>query len=237
MIRSLLFNAAFYSCIALWGLATLPLLALPGLAAGRLAQRSALLWARAVLALLRICAGLDYRVEGRHNLPAGPYIIAAKHESAWETIALLVVFDRPVFILKRSLLWLPVFGWYLARIGMIGIDRSAAGGALRQMIRGAARAVEEGRNVVVFPEGTRTPPGTTRPLRPGIAALYAAGSAPVVPVALDSGRFWPRRSFRKTPGTITVRILPAMPVGLEKRAFLAALQERIEAGCAALPAD
>ncbi len=237
MARALLFNAAFYGWVALWGLATLPLLALPGRAAGRLAQRSALFWAHGVLTLLRVCVGLDYRVEGREHLPEGPCIIAAKHQSAWETIALWVLFDRPVFILKRELLWLPLFGWYLARVGMIGIDRSAAGGALRQMVRGAARAIADGRNVVVFPEGTRTPPGASRPLRPGIAALYDGVSATVVPVALDSGRFWPRRSFRKKPGTITVRILPPMPAGLEKRVFLSELQTRIEAGCAALPAD
>jgi 1-acyl-sn-glycerol-3-phosphate acyltransferase len=231
MARSILFNVMFYGWLTSWGLLTLPLLVLPGRRAGRLVQHCATIWAHGVLALLRWCIGLTYRVEGRENLPDGPCIIASKHQSAWETIALLVVFKRSVFIVKRELMWLPLFGWYLARLGMIGINRAAAASALRQMVRDAEVVLGDGRHMVVFPEGTRTVHGTRRPLRPGIAALYAASAAPVVPVALNSGRFWPRRKFRKYPGTVIVRILPPMPEGLEQRAFLSQLQDRIEAAC------
>lgn len=225
MPGAFLFPPLFWLWTAGWGLLTLPVLALP---AGVPAQRCATIWVQGALLLLRLCCGVDHRVVGREHLPAGPVVVAAKHQSAWETLAMWLVFDRPVFILKRELLRIPIVGWYLARTGAVPIDRASGARALRQMVQGARRALAGGRCVVVFPEGTRTPPGTSRPYRPGIAALYAGCDAPVIPVALNSGHFWPRRGLVRRRGTITVSILPPLPADLDRRAFVAALHERIE---------
>ena len=171
----------------------------------------------------------------RPNGTCGPAILAAKHQSAWDTIVFYRVLDAdPVYVLKRELTWIPILGWYLRRVGMVAVDRKGGAAALRRMTATAHAALAEGRRIVIFPEGTRTAPGARRPYHPGVAALYAATDVPVVPVALDSGRYWPRRGFLKRPGTITLRILPPLPPGLARKAFVAELEHRIEEACAAL---
>lgn len=198
------------------------------------------LWCRGVILLARVICGIRHRVIGRERLPAGPLILAAKHQSAWDGVIFHLLCDDPVFVLKEELLRVPMFGLYLRRLGNIGIDRGAGVRAIRQMLPAVAARLGEGSQVIVFPEGTRVAPGTRHPYQPGVAALYQRFDVPLVPVALNSGLLWGRNAFLRYPGTITIEFLPPMPRGLRREAFLAALEERIETAtgrlCGAAPA-
>ena len=232
-LGSLLFNAGFYAISTVLAVIGLPVLALP---------RGAVMfwsrvWCRSVLGWLALTCGLRHRVIGREHLPAGPYILAIKHQSTWETLAANLEFPNCAFVLKRDLMWIPVVGWMMARAGNVGIDRAAGAKALRAILRDTRRALDDGRPVVIFPEGTRTPPGSTRPYQPGVAALYSQLKVQVVPVALNSGLFWGRRTFLKKPGTITLQILQPIQPGLSRAAFMDLLRERIEGATAALVTD
>jgi 1-acyl-sn-glycerol-3-phosphate acyltransferase len=232
-VRSLLFAVLALTWTALLTIVYLPLLALPR----RIVQRAAALWSRGVLGLLAATCGLRHRVVGFERLPAGPAIIAAKHQSAWDTVIFHRLFDDPVYVLKGELLAVPLFGWYLRKTGNIAIDRAAGVRAIRTMLPAARRLAAEGARIVVFPEGTRVPPGGRRRYNPGIAALYQQVPVPVVPVALNSGLFWGRRGFLKRPGVITLEFLEPMPSGLNRDGFLAELERRIERATARLLAD
>jgi 1-acyl-sn-glycerol-3-phosphate acyltransferase len=213
---------------ALWtvslSLLYLPLLLMPR----RVMQRAAALWCRGLIALVGICCGVRWRVIGRENLPQGPAVIAAKHQSAWDTLIFHVLVEDPVFVVKQELLEVPFLGWYMRKTGSIGVDRAAGFRAIKAMLPGVEHALASGAQVIVFPEGTRTGPGQRRPYHPGIAAIYARSEAPVVPVALNSGIFWSRRRFLKFPGVITLRILPPMPRGMQRTEFMDELERRIE---------
>jgi 1-acyl-sn-glycerol-3-phosphate acyltransferase len=231
-LRSLVFQALFWGWTAFLAFLFLPLVVLPrGVIVG-----CGSWWSRSVLWLLRCVVGLNHRIEGRGNVPAGPVLWAIKHQSAWDTLIVPVLIDDPVVVLKRELLWIPLYGWLARRHGMIGIDRNSGARALRAMVAAAERAIAAGRSIVVFPEGTRTPPGERRPYHSGIAALYTRLGVPVVPVALNSGLFWGRRAFTRKPGTITLRILPPIPPGLDRRTFMARLEHAIETESKALVA-
>jgi 1-acyl-sn-glycerol-3-phosphate acyltransferase len=230
-LRAGLFNVLFVALTAGMGLVGLPLL----LADRRHAMAAVRLWARWVLGMLAGIVGLDFRVTGAEHLPrGGPALIAAKHQSAFDTIVWLVLLPDAAYVLKRELLRIPLYGWFARHIGMIAIDRAAGAAAMRGLIRDSQAALAAGRQVVIFPEGTRTAPGETRAYQPGIAALYARADRPVIPVATDSGRFWGRRAFLKRPGTITVAVLAPIPPGLDRDAFMATLQDRIETASARL---
>ncbi|MGE0255283.1 MAG: lysophospholipid acyltransferase family protein [Alphaproteobacteria bacterium] len=231
-LRGLAFNAAFYAVTVLFAVPSVALLALPRGAMLGYAR----LWVATVLWLLARIAGVRHVVRGLDSLPAGPVIVAAKHQSAWDTLALYVVFGAPAIVVKRELTWIPLFGWCLLRGGMLPVDRGGGGGALRRLVAAAREQAAAGRRILVFPQGTRTPPGAARPYQPGVAALYGALGLPVVPVALDSGLFWPRRSMRFVPGTIEVEVLPAIAPGLDRRAFMARLEAAIEPATARLEA-
>lgn len=211
----------------------LPLLAAPG-HVHRIAVR---VWARGLLVLLSAVCGLRHRIEGKENMPRGPAIIAAKHQSAWETIALAALLEQPVFILKKELLAVPLVGWHFRKAGNIPVERALGAKALRAMIPKAEAAIAAGNQVIVFPEGTRVGVDETHPYQSGIAALYVRIEAPLIPVALDSGRFWGRRSAIKHPGTITLAFLPPMPPGLDRRAFMRELEARIEGNARRLLAN
>ncbi len=223
-LRSLLFNIAFFGWTALLCIGGIPLLAASAgwIVAG---QR---LWAWGVIGLLRLLIGTDYQVSGRENLPDGPFVIAAKHQSAWETIIFFLLIDRPAYVLKKELLAIPLYGWYARRGGHIAVDRKAGAKALRLLLEDSRRAIADGMVPVIFPQGTRTAPGTHLPYQPGIAALYRGLDLPVVPVALNSGLFWGRRAFRKRPGTIKLEFLPAIPPGTDRAGFMAGLETAIE---------
>lgn len=207
-LRSLLFNIAFFGVTGGMSVLALPLLLAP---AGwvRAAMR---LWARIVVALLRAICGVRIVVEGREHLPShGPALIASRHESAFDTIIWFTLVPEAVYVLKRELLRIPVYGWHARRAGMISVDRKGGATAMRGMLREAKEATALGRQIVIFPEGTRAHPGETLPMQPGIQALAKATGLPVIPVATNSGRVWGRRAFLKRPGTITIRVLPPLP--------------------------
>jgi 1-acyl-sn-glycerol-3-phosphate acyltransferase len=179
---------------------------------------------------LKALAGIDMRVTGA--VPNGAALVASKHMSMWDTLALYVVLGDPGIVLKRSLLYVPFFGWYLARSTAIPIDRTAGASALRSMAKGAQGVLAEGRPVLIFPEGTRQKPGTPPAYKPGVAGLYGQLDVPCVPAALDSGVYW--RGFWKRPGTITLAFLEPIPPGLKRAQFMPILEERIEGGTRAL---
>jgi 1-acyl-sn-glycerol-3-phosphate acyltransferase len=188
---------------ALLALATLPL---PRMLRYRIISG----WSRLVVILARQILGIGWRIEGGENLPAQPAVILAKHQSAWETMAFQLIFPPQVHVLKRELLWIPFFGWGLALMSPIAIDRSRGFAALRSIARRGRERLEQGFWVVVFPEGTRVAPGERRAYQLGGAWLAAASGAPVVPVAHNAGLFWPRNAFVKRAGTVTVRIGPVI---------------------------
>lgn len=222
--RSFLFNTVFFVGGAVIAVLLLPVMILPRRAAQWGLQR----WAGLMLWLLKPLAGLGWEVRGLENLPPEPCILACKHQSAWETALFHQLVHDPAYILKKELLSIPFFGWYLARGGAVAIDRKAGASALKLMIKGAEERLERGQHVVIFPEGTRSAPGKPGTYHPGVAALYKGIDAPLVPVALNSGLFWQRRSFLKRPGRITVEILPAIEPGLDRKTFMRELQSRIE---------
>jgi 1-acyl-sn-glycerol-3-phosphate acyltransferase len=186
---------------ALIALATFPL---PRMARYRIISG----WSRCVIFLSKAILGIDWRVEGAEHLPQRPAVILANHQSAWETMAFQLIFPPQVHVLKRELLWLPFFGWGLALMSPIAIDRRRGHSALRFMAKRGAQRLAQGFWVVVFPEGTRVAPGVQREYHPGGAWLACAAGAPVVPVAHNAGLLWPRNAFLKRPGTVTVRIGP-----------------------------
>jgi len=232
-LRSLAFNAAFWLWTVAAALGMLPLLA----GSGHTIQRAARLWMRGIQGLLRTVVGLDHEVRGRGRVPAGPAIFAVKHQSAWETMALHLLLDEPAIALKRELLQIPLFGWYAWKAGMIRIDRGQGSKALRLLVQDARARLDAGRPVVIFPEGTRVAPGVRQRYLPGVAALYLQLRVPVVPVALNSGLFWGRRSFVKRPGRIVVEFLDPIPPGLDRRTFLAELEARLEPAAERLAAE
>jgi 1-acyl-sn-glycerol-3-phosphate acyltransferase len=233
LIRSLAFQLALYLSTAIAAVLGLPLLLL----SWRSTMAFGATWAAMVLKLLAWCVGLRHEVRGREHLPQGPVIIAMKHQSAWDTFAVPVVFGNAAIVFKKELMLVPFYGWYVWKAGMIAIDRKAGAAALRSLVAGGGRAVGQGRSIVIFPEGTRTAPGTRRPYQPGVAALYRQLDLPVVPVALNSGVFWGRRSFVKRPGRIILEILSPIPPGGDRRAVMAELEARIEAATARLVAE
>ena len=229
-LRSLAFQTAFYVWTLGLGLLTLPVLLLPRRAVLGVAR----LWIDGTFWLLSTTVGLTYEVRGSAHRAKGPAIYAIKHQSAWDTLVLMRLFREPAIVMKGELAWMPFVGWYLVRLGMISVDRRAGAAALRRMVRTAGVYLATGRDIVVFPEGTRTAPGQRLPYRPGIAALYAALDVPVVPVALNSGLYWARREFVKRPGRIVVSMLPAIAPGLERKPFMDRLRDRIETETARL---
>lgn len=232
-LRALLFSAAFFGWTFVYGIFALPFLPAPRPVALAVARA----WDRISMTLVRKIAGIDYEIRGREYMPRQPAIIAVKHQSAFETLALPEILFDPLFVVKRELFWIPLFGWYLARLGNIGIDRSAGPAALKAIVRQARTALGRGHSVIIFPEGTRVAPGKKRAYGPGVAALYAMLEAPVVPVALNSGVFWGRRRFWKRPGTVTIEFLPPIQPGLDRHEFMVMLEKRIETAAARLLAE
>lgn len=204
-IRSLAFQSVFLPSTAVFALLVLLAWPLP-LSARESVARA---WCRFVLALLRGTCGVRCRIEGLEHLPPGPAVILSKHQSAWETIAYRAIFPVQLsWVIKRSLFRIPFYGWALKALEEIGIDRDAGREALRQIERAGLDHLRDGRWVVIFPEGTRTEPGEAGRYAQGGARLACAAGAPVVPVAVDSGRCWPATGWRRYPGTITVSIGP-----------------------------
>lgn len=232
-LRALLYNIAFFGGSGLLVTVALPLIVGPRRWTNGLAHT----WTWSMFVLLRWIVGLTYEVRGRENLPAGPAIMAMKHQSAWDTMAIFVLFDDPAVVLKRELWWIPVFGWFLRRHGTIAIDRNGKAAALKKLVADAEKAKADGRPIVIFPEGTRGAVGTALPYQPGVAALYKQLNVPMVPIALNSGLYWGRRTFMKWPGKVLVQILPPIPPGVDRRKVMAQLEHDIETATNALLAE
>ena len=204
LVRSALFILALVLVTPPYALIALATFPLPPLARYRIISG----WSRLVVSLAKLILRIDWQIEGRENLPARPSVILAQHQSAWETMAFQLIFPPQVLVLKRELLWIPFFGWGLALMSPIAINRSRGMQALRTIARRGRERLAQGFWVVVFPEGTRVAPGAQREFHPGGAWLAAASGAPVVPVAHNAGLLWPRNAFLKRSGTVTVRIGP-----------------------------
>jgi 1-acyl-sn-glycerol-3-phosphate acyltransferase len=224
LARSLVFNALFYLNTVVWLILALPTFFMPYTAILWVAKT----WGRINLVLLRVVVGLRYEIRGREKIPPGPLIVAAKHQSAWETIALMPLFDNPLFIVKRELMWIPLFGWFMRKGRMVPVDRSAGLRALNAMIARARTELAKGRQLIIFPEGTRRPAGAEPSYKPGVALLYVKAAVPCLPLALNSGLFWPRRSIMRRPGTVVVEILDPIAPGMGREAFFDRLESAIE---------
>jgi 1-acyl-sn-glycerol-3-phosphate acyltransferase len=223
-VRSLIFNVLFYLLLVFWLLVALPTFFLPRSALIRVAQ----MWGQSSIWLMRVVCGTRVEFRGLEKIPSGPLIVAPKHQSMWETFALLQFFDAPLYILKRELTWIPVFGWLLLKADMIAINRKKGGRIMMEMARRAGEEVRRGRQLIIFPEGTRTSVDAPPHYKAGVAQIYVDCDVPCVPVALNSGLFWPRRQFMRYPGTIVVEFLDPLPAGLQRREFLDQVSDAIE---------
>lgn len=225
ILRSLVFNLAFFGGTTIWLLVMMPFLLMPP----GVMTWGVMVWATYLRFCLRSIVGLDHEERGREHLPPEPFVLACKHQSAWETIIFLLLFREPAYVLKKELRGVPLWGLYSEKYGNIEVDREAGASALKKMVADVLATLGGGRTVVIFPEGTRVSPGEKLPYHPGIAAIYSRTDLPVVPAALNSGLYWGRRSFIKKPGRIILEYLEPMPKGLDRRAFMAELEGRIEA--------
>lgn len=231
--RSFLFNAAFYLVLFVYLIAAMPTLLMPR----RVLIWMVKSWSRTNFWLLRVVCNVRMDIAGREKIPQGAVLVASKHQSLWETFALMTVFDDPAYVLKRELMWIPFFGWCARKAEMIPVDRGAGSQALTRMTAIAKQEVLRGRQIIIFPEGTRRAPGLEPRYKFGVAHLYAELGVPCLPVALNSGLFWPRRSFMRYPGTIRVEILDPIAPGLDRHDFAPRLQDAVETATARLIAE
>ena len=225
VLRSILYNLAFYVVSVLYVVVGSPLLLGPR----RWAMAGLDAHARTCVWLLRWIAGTKLDVRGREKLPIGAALIASKHQSTWDTFGLVPIFRDPCYVLKAELLLIPFYGWFCRKFEHIVVRREKPTIALRSLIRDAKAKAAEGRHIIIFPEGNRRPPGAAPNYKPGIVALYEGLGLPCYPVALNSGLFWPRRKFWRMPGTIVVEILDPIPPGLPRQEFRQRLETTIEA--------
>ena len=232
-LRSALFNLLFYALLI-----AMLVLGFPTMLAGpRAVMRLANLWGVASLWLLRAVCGTRVEFRGRDNIPAEPCIVASKHQSFLEIIAFCSLFRDFSFVFKRELTRIPLFGWYLSASRQIAVDRSQGRSALTAVSRRAGEVLKEGRTLIVFPEGTRRPPNAPTDYKSGIAFIYSEAGAVCLPVAVNSGLFWPRRSFLRRPGTIVIDIMPPIPAGLPRADFQARMRNGIESATQVLMAE
>ena len=233
VLRSVVFNILFYALMIALMIGGLPTLLFGRTAVLKLAN----LWARASLALLEGVCGTRVVFRGLDHVPPEACLLACKHQSFAEIIALVSYFPDFTFVLKRELTRIPLFGWYLARADQIAVDRSRGRAALGQLGQDVVAVLAQGRQVFIFPEGTRRAPGALPEYRAGVSALYLDSRASCLPVAVNSGLFWPRRSVVRRPGTIVVEFLPVIPPGTERNLFQAQLRDVIEAASDRLMAE
>ena len=224
-VRSLIYNVLFYALLVFWIVIAIPTFLMPPRAFLAVAKA----WARSSIRLMRVVCNTKVEYRGLEKIPKGPLIVASKHQSMWETFALLQFFDSPLFIYKRELGWIPFFGWYLMKAKMIGVDRSGGLRSLMEMARRAPKEIRSGRQLIIFPEGTRTPVDAPPDYMTGVGQIYASSGVPCIPVALNSGLFWPRRTFMRYPGTLVVEFLDPLPAGLPRKDFTARIMVSIEA--------
>jgi 1-acyl-sn-glycerol-3-phosphate acyltransferase len=227
-LRSLAFNIAFYLNLIIQMIIWTPYYFL---ASHHKAWFVPKFWARSNLWLMEKIVGTRYEIDGLERVRHEAFIIAPKHQSFWDTFAFVPIVPDPIYILKRELMWIPLFGWYVGKMKMIPVYRGSRSVALKSIIRGAQPAIAQKRQIMIYPEGTRRAPGDVPNYKFGIAHLYSELNLPVLPIAHVAGLYWPRRQFMRYPGTIKCRILPAIQPGLDTEAFLKELQRVTEAAC------
>lgn len=231
--RSVLFTVLFMAATAAFVVIGSPLLlgprswAMAGLRAH----------AHTICFLMRLLIGTKVEVRGREKLPPGAALIASKHQSAWDTMGLVPIFKDPALIMKAELMLIPFYGWFSKKFGMIAVKREAGPAAMRQLVKDSRSRADLGRHIIIFPEGTRRAPDEAPDYKPGVVLLYEALKVPCVPVALNSGLFWPRRQILKRPGTIVVEILDPLPAGLPRKEFRERLETAVEAATKRLVAE
>jgi 1-acyl-sn-glycerol-3-phosphate acyltransferase len=231
IIRSILFNILFYLTTLLQMIVMSPYFFAVSRKKAWLVPNN---WARINNWLMKVVAGADIEFRGLEHIPDGACIIAPKHQSSWDTFAFVHHMRDPVYILKRQLMWIPLFGWYLGKFDMIAIDRASREEARKQVNEGARRMVANGRQIVIYPEGTRRPPGAEPAYKQGVAMIYEATGVPVIGVAHNAGLYWPRRKFLRYPGKMIIEFLPAIPAGLPKDEMFRQLTDTLEARSDAL---
>ncbi|MDQ8730575.1 lysophospholipid acyltransferase family protein [Bradyrhizobium sp. LHD-71] len=232
-MRSLVFNVGFYLSLLVHMVAAIPSFFLPRQVLFSVAKS----WAHSMTWMLRVFCNIRVEYRGLDKIPQGPLLVVAKHQSAWETVALLPLFREPLFILKRELTWIPLFGLFLLKGQMIPVNRAAGARALSKMTALARERVRHDRQLIIFPEGTRRPVGAEPRYKYGVAQVYVDCGVRCLPVALNSGLFWPRRTFLRYPGTIIVEFLDLIPPGLSRDEFLARASDVIETATAKLVAE
>ncbi|MEI6339924.1 lysophospholipid acyltransferase family protein [Aestuariivirga sp.] len=232
-LRSTLFNIVFYANLALFLLLGSGFYFTPR----KWSIRALQVWAKVSLFWLRVIVGIRLEVRGEKNIPQGACLVAGKHQSFWETFAILPLLDDPAVVLKKELTYIPFFGWFIYKFRMIPVQRTAGTQALRALVGAAENAIAMGRQVVIMPEGTRRAPDDPPDYKPGAAALYGKLDVPCVPFALNSGLFWPRRRFLRRPGTIVISFLEPIPPGLNRKVFQSRLETVIETETALLVAE
>ncbi len=233
LIKSLLFTGffIFFTGLSLAVMALCTLFPRPGL------HWVVFNWSKTLCWVLDVMVGLKFEVRGRSYISETPAIYAAKHQSAWDTFIYFMIFSNPSYVLKKELHRIPFWGMAANKYGAISVDRSGGASALKQLIADTKDRLKRGYNVIIFPEGTRSAPGSKLQYHPGIAAMYGAAETPVIPVAVNSGLFWGRRSVIKRPGTIIVEFMPPIEPGLKRRAFMEKLESEIEAATDRLVAE
>ena len=233
VVRSLIYAAVFYTTTALFLLLGSWLL----LAPRSWAMAGLALHGRTCVALLRWICGTGLEVRGREHVPKGACLVVSKHQSAWDTFALISLFRDPAVVLKDELKWIPFYGWFCVKFEHILVKREKASAALKALIRDAKARTAQGRQILIFPEGTRTAPGASPDYKPGYVALYEALGVPTIPLALNSGLYWPRRSPWRYPGTIVVEFLPPLAPGLPRAEFRRQIEGELESASARLIAE
>lgn len=230
--RSILFTIVFYLTTLFLSIIFIPTLLMPR----KYAMLFPILWAKITPKLLYAICGIKVVFKGLENLPKkNGYILACKHQSAMETSLFHAIVPHTFYVLKFELLFIPIAGFYIPKTGCVAINRKGGASAMRKMLIDVQKNLNQGMNLIIFPEGTRVKPEENKPYNPGVALLYEQCQAPIIPVALNTGYCWPKNQMKKIPGTVTIEFLPPMPEGLHRRAFLTELQERIEEATAQLP--
>ena len=229
-VRSLLYIALFYIWSVFWVLLISPLMLGPRI----WMVRSWRIWAQVVMGLLRLVCGIKVELRGVQYIPRGAALIAPKHQCMLDVFAQFAWLPDSCFVTKQELMWIPFFGWYAQKGRMISIDRSGHAKTLRKLIVDARERFAAGRQLVIFPEGTRGEPGVPGDYKPGIAALYRELEVPVHPVATNAGVHWPAHGFKRRPGTIVFEYLEPIPPGLKRAEFMRILEARIETASTAL---